>query len=1306
MKSTFTKTLSFLALTTALNLNATEPVIKAAGISFTENKGQVCDQNYKRRPDVLFSGNNNGLAYHLTHSGLSYQLNRIDSWKEVDEKKSNSKQRVPNQGTIYRVDLTWVGANEKAVIQKDAELPGTSNYYLSQCASGVMNVKSYAGITYKSIYKGVDLKWYEKNESLEYDFILQPKADYSQIKIKIDGAEKISINKNGELEIKTPLGTIVEKAPIAYQENTQVKAEWIVDGSTVKFKLGNYNINLPLTIDPQVRVWGTYYGGAFTEQFRTVDTDGSGNVYVAGFTTGNAGGTIMATVGAHQTTYQAGNDAIIAKFNSAGTRLWGTYYGGSGNDALYKCVVEAGGNIYAVGTTATPSSTLIASAGSHQTVYGGGATDAFVLKFNTSGTRLWSSYYGGAGDDDGLGCALDGSGGVYICGTTASSASISSVGSHQAAYGTNDDAFLARFNTSGVRQWATYYGGVSNDWGAACAVDATGNVYLCGESNNATSAAAIVTPGAHQTVAESFMNSFLVKFSSAGVRQWGTFHCDDSDDYAMDCVTDASGNVFMAGKTSAPTANSGTLIATPGAHQTVNAGSLSTWDGYLVKFNTSGTRQWSTYYGGSDNDNNNGCSLATDAGGNVYMCGDARSSTGIATPGSYQPLTGISYDAYVVKFNTTGVRQWGTYYGGASADYGFACAIDGQSIYIAGSSSTGTGTAISSVGSHQSAYGGGTNDAFLAKLTDCQALTLTVAGTSTVCLGQSTTLSASGTGFTTYTWSTGANTTSISVSPTTTTNYTLTAGTATAGCNYFDVHTVSIAITPTVNISASSSSICSGSSATLTASGASAYAWSTGATTTVTSVSPAITTVYTATGTASSGCTNTSTISISVAASPTVNISASSSSICSGSSATLTASGASTYTWSSGATTAVTSISPTIATIYTATGTAVSGCRDTQTISISVSANPTVNLSASTASICSGSSASLTASGASTYTWSTGGTGTSISVSPTVTTIYTATGTAVSGCLDTQTLSLNVVTTPTLSVNNYTICAGGTATLLASGATTYSWNTGATTPSILVTPATTTNYTVTGTNGGSCSNTRTLSVTVGSAISIVLSPSTSTICIGSSGTITASGATSYTWNTGSNATSIVISPTTTTNYTVNGTSGTCNGTNTISIAVSANPTVAAVSSSSLICTGNTATLSATGASSYNWNPGSLSGTSVVVSPTISTTYTVVGSNAAGCTNTRTVSVTVSACTGINETQTTNGTIYIYPNPNNGEFTLVVPEEGVYTIVNSIGQTIETIELKENSQTISIQGLADGIYYVIGKSAKAKIIVSK
>ena len=491
----------------------------------------------------------------------------------------------------------------------------------------------------------------------------------------------------------------------------------------------------------------------------------------------------------------------------------------------------------------------------------------------------------------------------------------------------------------------------------------------------------------------------------------------------------------------------------------------------------------------------------------------------------------------------------------------------------------------------------------------------------------------------------------------------------------------------------------------LTASGATSYTWNTGPTTSTITVTPTISTTYTVLG-SNGTCAGSKTINVNVIPLPSGTVTASSASICSGQTTTLTATGATTYSWSTGQlnTTGTISVAPVISTLYTVSATAL-GCSKTYSINIVVSANPTVNVTASSPSICSGSSASLTASGASTYSWSTGATTTVIAVSPTITTIYTATGTAVSGCRDTQTISVNVTTTPTLVTNNYTICAGGTATLSASGATTYSWSTGQTTGSITVTPASNTTYTVTG-NNGMCSDVNTVSVTVGSALSIAVTPSVPSICIGNSGTLTASGATSYTWSTGSNSTSVVVSPTINTTYTINGTSGACAGSKTITVLVNSNPSVTASSSSSVICTGNSTSLTTIGANTYVWNPGSLPGATVVVSPTLTTTYSVTGTSTAGCANTKTISVTVSACTGVNEIQTNSNTILIYPNPNNGEFILIINEQGIYKIINSIGQTVETIEMKENSQQININGLSDGIYYIIGKTAKAKIVVTK
>lgn len=1307
MKATFTKTLSFLALTTALNLNATEPSLKPTGISFTENKGQVCDQNYKPRPDVLFSGSNNGLVYHLTQKGISYQLSKVESWKEITEEKTKTKLEAPDVTSIYRIDVKWLGINNNVEIEKGNPIEGESNYYLQQCPNGALNVHSYSNITYRNIYNGIDLKWYEREGNLEYDFIVSPNANPSEIKLQINGAQKLNINKKGELEITTPLGVIVEKAPVAYQDGKKITTTWTLNNKELSFNVSNYNHSKTLTIDPMVRVWGTYYGGATSDRIRDVTTDASNNSYVVGFTSSTTAGTIIATTGAFQTSHAGGGgafDAFIAKLNPSGVRQWATFYGGVGDDYAMANAVDgvATPNLYVTGYSSS-SGTVITTAGAHQTTNSGGF-DAFLLKFNSStGARIWSTFYGNTNNDYGNDCAVDGANNVIAVGTTSNaptSTLIATPGSHQPATGANTDGFIVKFNSAGVRQWGSYYGGSTNDFVYGCDVNKTTNdIAFVGYASG--SPTGIVTTGVYQTTG----NAFIVKFNQSGVRQWGTYYAGSSDEI-FSCAISTAGDVYAVGNDNTPSSNLGSA----GSHQATAGGGAS--DAFLAKISSNGaTRLWGTYYGGSNTDEAIACSL--DNLGNIYMAGHTMSTANISSFSSHQTTFGggAVNDAFIAGFNPSGVRLFGSYYGGALADYGWSCKPDGAgNVYLAGSTSeNGTTNIISTAGGHQSVYGAGADDGFLAKFYACQNLTLNIAGgTTTLCAG-STTLSASGSGFTSYSWTpTGATTSSITISPTITTTYTLVANTATPGCVYMDVHTVTAGITPTLNATAATPTACSGAGTSfLSASGASTYSWSTGATTPTISVAPSITTTYTVTGFINA-CSTSVTVTQTIIPLPTVTITASSNTLCAGGSVTMTASGtASSYTWTGGNTNTVIVVSPTVTTNYLLLG-STSGCAGADQQTITVTASPTVNATASTASICSGSSTSvtLTATGAATYSWNTGPTTASIAVTPTATTIYSVVGTNTLGCSRTKTINVVVNNTPTVAVSNYTICPGGTATLVASGASTYSWSTGASTASTTVTPSSNTNYTVTGTSFGTCTDTKTLSVTVGSAISIVLSPSPSTICIGSSGTITASGATSYTWNTGSNATSIVISPTTTTNYTVNGTSGTCNGTNTISIAVSANPTVAAVSSSSLICTGNTATLSATGASSYNWNPGSLSGTSVVVSPTINTTYTVVGSNAAGCTNTKTVSVAVSACTGINEAQTTNGTINIYPNPNNGEFTLMVPEEGMYMIVNSIGQTVETIEVKENSQTISIQGLADGIYYVIGKSAKAKIVVSK
>ena len=339
-----------------------------------------------------------------------------------------------------------------------------------------------------------------------------------------------------------------------------------------------------------------------------------------------------------------------------------------------------------------------------------------------------------------------------------------------------------------------------------------------------------------------------------------------------------------------------------------------------------------------------------------------------------------------------------------------------------------------------------------------------VAATSqTICNGSPATIT--GSGATTYSWSSGPTTASITVSPATTTTYTVT-GTS-GGCS--KTATSIVTVNPLPPVAATSQTICNGSPATITGSGATTYSWSSGPTTASITVSPATTTTYTVTGT-SGGCSKTATSIVTV--NPLPSVAATSQTICNGSPATITGSGATTYSWSSGPTTASITVSPTTTTSYTVTGTA-SGCTNSAISTITV--NPLPSVAATSQTICNGSPASITGSGATTYSWSSGPTTASITVSPATTTSYTVTGTS-GGCSKTATSTVTVNPLPTITATSVTICAGQPATITGSGALTYLWNTGATTASLTVSPATTTTYTITGTDINSCSDTATATV--------------------------------------------------------------------------------------------------------------------------------------------------------------------------------------------------------------------------------------
>ncbi len=456
------------------------------------------------------------------------------------------------------------------------------------------------------------------------------------------------------------------------------------------------------------------------------------------------------------------------------------------------------------------------------------------------------------------------------------------------------------------------------------------------------------------------------------------------------------------------------------------------------------------------------------------------------------------------------------------------------------------------------------------------------------------------------------------------------------GCDSILTSTLTVTALPVVTVN--SPTICTGQTANLSAGGATSYTWSAGVTVTginTADATPASTTTYTVTGT-TSGCNNTAVATVTVV--PSLTVTVNSPSICSGQTANLTASGANTYTWTAGATSTgvnTANATPVLTTTYTVTGTSGS-CSATAVSTVTVNNNPVVTVNSP--SICSGQTATLTAGGATTYSWSAGATtsGTNTATAaPLTTTTYTVTGTTGS-CTGTAVSTVTVNASPVVTVNSPTICAGQTANLTATGATTYTWSAGATGTgggNATASPAATTTYTVTGTTG-TCSDTAISTVTVNpNPVIVVNSPS---VCAGQIATLTATGAASYTWSAGavsSGGGSATANPIVTTTYTVTGTTGSCTGTAVSTVTIINNPTI--LVNSPAICSGQTALLAATGATSYTWSAGATStgGGNATATPASTTSYTVTGTTS-GCSNTAIATVTVTATPSVTVTSDT------------------------------------------------------------------------
>jgi hypothetical protein len=664
--------------------------------AFIENKGQIIDQNNQLNPAVKYLWTGNGMKVQLKANSFSYEVLKADHYKRQKplapaQTKSKSQQSALDDSMIissHRVDVELLGANPNPEIITGAAGKEYLNYYTTATPEeGVKMVHQFNKVTYQNIYPNIDLEFVvdaQSPQGFKYNFLVKPGGNVAAIQLQYQGADKTELTANGSLTVATSYGDVTEQIPTSYEQETgkEIKVNYALKGKNVYgFEASNYNSQQTLVIDP----WCTYYGwGDSISLFSTVPgnpaIDASHNILVCGYTANQSN---IATIGAYQTVYGGGaHDVYIRKFNSSGFPIWCTYYGGIGDDMGFYIVSDELGNSYVSGSTdlstnmGTVGTVFPALSNLQDSTYG----LSYFAKFNSSGFRLWGTYYPAAFGP----ISLDHQGNLlYVSNYAGWGNSCVTSGAFQTIYGGGDDICIVKFNSSGQRLWATYYGGDQMEGLVDLAVDNNDNIVVSGYTE---SLSGIATSGTFQTTYNGLGDLFIVKFNSNGQRLWGTYYGSPGDEgNYTNIATDGLNNIYITGRGGYPNffATVGAFLVTPpsGSEPLI-----------LAKFNSFGQRLWGTYFGGPDDQFIH--DMKVDNHDNVIFCGETVSSVGIASINGHHPVYGGDNDGFIEKFSPSGARIWGSYYGGVNYDGIIGMDLDDiGNIIVSGATQSDTGVA-------------------------------------------------------------------------------------------------------------------------------------------------------------------------------------------------------------------------------------------------------------------------------------------------------------------------------------------------------------------------------------------------------------------------------------------------------------------------------------------------------------------------------------------------------------------------------------------------------------------------------------
>jgi uncharacterized protein (TIGR03437 family) len=624
------------------------------------------------------------------------------------------------------VRLHWLNANPHPALEGLSPLPGKVNYFIgNNPRQWQTDLPTFARVRYRQLYAGIDLIFYggaEDQQQLEYDFVIAPHADPQQIKLVFSGADKLELADNGDLLLHIAGETLRQRRPVAYQMTAhgraEVTANYFINDGQISFRLGAYNHELPLVIDPLI-VYSSYLGGNNTDIAQGIAVDREGNIYL----TGQTFSPNFPVRAPFDTMLDGANDAFVMKLDSTGRRvLFSTYIGGrSSNDRGLGIAVDNGENVYFVGETASLNFPTVNAAQSSAR----GNGDAFAVKLNTSGnTLLYSTYLGGGFSDVAYAVALDRFDNAYITGRT-DSTNFPVKNPIQATLRGQRDVFATLLDPDGVLLAQTFLGGTpatsgggrDDEAGFGIAVDRLQNAYITG----ATTSADFPNLNAAQRNFAGVEDAFVAKLDLRAAKLiYATFLGGTRVDGARGIALDGFGNAYVTGYT---------LSADFPVQNALQPNYASGSDAFVTKLNANGSAiVYSTFLGGNEEENTGLISepipigsIFVDSLGYAYITGKTGSANFPVVRALQAERRGDD-DAFLAKLDPAGSSLvFSTYFGTSFTgnngfeERGLGLALDtGGAIFVTGQILGGNMFTTLPL---QTSYGGGLSDAFILKVT-------------------------------------------------------------------------------------------------------------------------------------------------------------------------------------------------------------------------------------------------------------------------------------------------------------------------------------------------------------------------------------------------------------------------------------------------------------------------------------------------------------------------------------------------------------------------------------------------------------